>query len=113
MIASLGTGMQALSRVISPKTPANPVASITSVAAFTLVKPFANSLPRSVVVFDLLLTFFLIGGARLGRRMIAERPDRATRRSRRRGVLIVGAGSGGQMVVRELLLNPNLGSRAI
>jgi FlaA1/EpsC-like NDP-sugar epimerase len=96
-----------------PVVRAAAVASGLLVAAFTLAKPYANSLPRSVVVFDLLLTFFLIGGARLGRRMIAERPDRATRRSRRRGVLIVGAGSGGQMVVRELLLNPNLGSRAI
>ena len=45
--------------------------------------------------------------------MIAERPDRATRRRRTRGVLVVGAGSGGQMVVRELRLNPNLGARAI
>ena len=30
-----------------------------------------------------------------------------------RRVLVVGAGSGGQMVVRELQLNPNLGARAI
>ena len=28
-------------------------------------------------------------------------------------MLVVGAGSGGQMVVRELQLNPNLGARAI
>ena len=28
-------------------------------------------------------------------------------------MLVVGAGSGGQMVVRELKLNPNLGARAI
>jgi FlaA1/EpsC-like NDP-sugar epimerase len=89
------------------------IASGLLVAVFTLAKPYAYSLPRSVFVLDLLLTFFFVGGARLGRRIIAERPDRATRRSRRRGVLIVGAGSGGQMVVRELLLNPNLGAHAI
>ena len=64
-------------------------------------------------MFDFLLTVVLLGGARLARRMIAERPDRATRRRRTRGVLVVGAGSGGQMVVRELRLNPNLGARAI
>src|SRR6476659_4481314 len=46
-----------------------------------------------------------------GRR--AERPDKATRGARTRGVLIIGAGSGGQMVVRELKLNPDLGVRAI
>ncbi len=83
------------------------------VAVFTLVKPYSYNLPRSVVVFDFLLTIVLVGGARLARRMIAERPDRATRRRRTRGVLVVGAGSGGQMVVRELRLNPRLGARAI
>ena len=51
-----------------------------------------------------------VGGGRLARRMIAERPDRAARRRRTRGVLVVGAGSGGQMVVRELRLNPRLGA---
>ena len=54
-----------------------------------------------------------IGGARLATRMIAERPDAGHARRERRGVLVVGAGSGGQMVVRELQLNPNLGARAI
>jgi FlaA1/EpsC-like NDP-sugar epimerase len=91
-------------------------AAVTSgllVAVFTLAKPYSYSLPRSVVVFDFLLTIVLVGGARLARRMIAERPDRATRRRRTRGVLVVGAGSGGQMVVRELRLNPRLGTRAI
>ncbi len=91
-------------------------AAVTSgllVAVFTLAKPYAYSLPRSVVVFDFLLTIVLVGGGRLARRMIAERPDRAARRRRTRGVLVVGAGSGGQMVVRELRLNPRLGAAAI
>jgi FlaA1/EpsC-like NDP-sugar epimerase len=96
-----------------PVVRAAAIASGLLVAVFTLAKPYAYSLPRSVVVFDFLLTIFLLGGARLARRMLAERPDRATRRGRRRGVLIVGAGSGGQMVVRELRLNPNLGAQAI
>jgi FlaA1/EpsC-like NDP-sugar epimerase len=96
-----------------PVVRAAAVASGLLVAVFVLAKPYAYSLPRSVVVFDFLLTIFLLGGARLGRRMFAERPDRATRRGRARGVLVVGAGSGGQMIVRELRLNPNLGTRAI
>ena len=57
------------------------VASGLLVAVFTLAKPYAYSLPRSVVVFDFLLTIVLLGGARLARRMVAERPDRATRRA--------------------------------
>ena len=41
----------------------------------------------------------------------APRGPRCKRKAR--SVLVVGAGSGGQMVVREMQLNPNLGSRAI
>jgi FlaA1/EpsC-like NDP-sugar epimerase len=96
-----------------PVVRAAAVASGLLVAVFTLSKPYPYSLPRSVVVFDFLLTIFLLGGARLARRMLAERPRRAARRGRTRGVLVVGAGSGGQMIVRELRLNPNLGTRAI
>jgi FlaA1/EpsC-like NDP-sugar epimerase len=96
-----------------PVVRAAAVASAILVAVFTLAKPYAYNLPRSVVVFDFLLTVMLLGGARLARRTIAERPDRATRGAKTRGVLIVGAGSGGQMVVRELKLNPDLGVRAI
>ena len=89
------------------------VASGLLVGVFTLAKPYPYNLPRSVIVVDFLLTVVLVGGARLARRMVAERPDRATRRRRARGVLVVGAGSGGQMVVRELRLSPHLGARAI
>ena len=44
--------------------------------------------------------------------LLVERMARREVRGARR-VLVVGAGSGGQMVVREMQLNPNLGSRAI
>jgi FlaA1/EpsC-like NDP-sugar epimerase len=81
---------------------------------FLLLKPFEDQIPRSVVVIEFLLTVFLIGGARAVARMVLV--ERIARRDAVRGareVLVVGAGSGGQMVVRELQLNPNLGSRAI
>ena len=89
------------------------VASALMVLIFALAKPYDYSLPRSVIVLDFILSCVLLGGARLVRRSMAERPDRAARARRGRGVLVVGAGSGGQMVVRELQLNPNLGARAI
>jgi FlaA1/EpsC-like NDP-sugar epimerase len=80
---------------------------------FLLLKPFDDQIPRSVVVSNFLLTVFLIGGARLLARMVlVERLARRDVRGARR-VLVVGAGSGGQMVARELQLNPNLGSKAI
>src|SRR5919107_911992 len=100
------------------------VASALMVLIFALASPFewvpergadeeAFGLPRAVIVFDLILSCVFLGGARLARRTLAERPDRAARERRSRKVLVIGAGSGGQMVVRELQLNPNLGARAI
>jgi FlaA1/EpsC-like NDP-sugar epimerase len=80
---------------------------------FLLLKPFPDQIPRSVVVSYFLLTVFLVGGARLlARMLLVERMARREVRGARR-VLVIGAGSGGQMVVREMQLNPNLGSRAI
>ncbi len=89
------------------------VAVALVVLAFVIVKPFPDDLPRSVAIFDLLLLVAFCGGVRLVRRTLAERPTRAQRRSRGRQVLVVGAGSGGQMVVRELQLNPALGLQPI
>jgi FlaA1/EpsC-like NDP-sugar epimerase len=88
------------------------VASAILVVAFTVLRPFAHNLPRSVAVMDFLITLMLITGARLAVRLIVERPSRSARLPRRE-VLVVGAGSGGQMVVRELQLNPDIGVTAI
>ncbi len=88
------------------------LASAILVIVFAVVQPFSPTLPRSVEVTDFVLTLILIAGARLAVRLIVERPSRADRVPRRE-VLVIGAGSGGQMVVRELQLNPNLGSTAI
>jgi FlaA1/EpsC-like NDP-sugar epimerase len=89
------------------------VSSLILIVVFTVAKPFANSLPRSVAVMDFMFTLGLVAGARLLVRLVVERPGRGARIARGRDVLVVGAGSGGQMVVRELQLNPNLGSVAI
>jgi FlaA1/EpsC-like NDP-sugar epimerase len=87
-------------------------ASALLVVLFTVFEPFKHSVPRSVIVMDFVLTLLLIAGARLAVRLLVERPARGHRFPRHE-VLVVGAGSGGQMVVRELKLNPNLGSTAI
>ncbi|MEX2107545.1 MAG: nucleoside-diphosphate sugar epimerase/dehydratase [Solirubrobacterales bacterium] len=88
------------------------VASGILVVLFTVAQPFDHDLPRSVAVMDFILTLLLITGARLAVRLIVERPSRGNRIPKHE-VLVVGAGSGGQMVVRELQLNPNLGATAI
>ncbi|CAN5435852.1 nucleoside-diphosphate sugar epimerase/dehydratase [soil metagenome] len=89
------------------------VATVLMILGFVLIKPYPDSLPRSVAVFDPLLLTLLMGGARLLTRTIAERPERAAMRRKARTTLVVGAGSGGQMVVRELQLNPTIGVKAI
>src|SRR3954468_14799024 len=66
-----------------PVVRAAAVASALLIAVFTLAKPYAYNLPRSVVVFDFLLTVAFVGGARLARRTLAERPDRALPRGTR------------------------------
>jgi FlaA1/EpsC-like NDP-sugar epimerase len=88
------------------------VASALLVVFFAVAQPFKHTLPRSVEVTDFVLTMMLIAGARLAVRLIVERPSRGARVPKHE-VLVIGAGSGGQMVVRELQLNPNLGSSAI
>jgi FlaA1/EpsC-like NDP-sugar epimerase len=89
------------------------VSSLILVGVFTVAKPFEDSLPRSVAVIDFMFTLMLVAGARMLVRLVVERPGRGARIARGRDVLVVGAGSGGQMVVRELQLNPNLDSVAI
>ena len=76
------------------------------------LKPFEDQIPRSVVSDGLPAHGLLVGGARLLVRMVLGGSPVATPSGRPRGPG-GGAGSGGQMVVRELQLNPNLGSRAI
>ncbi len=88
------------------------IASAILVVFFAVAKPFAHTLPRAVEVTDFVLTMMLIAGARLAVRLLVERPSRGSRLPKHE-VLVVGAGSGGQMVVRELQLNPNLGATAI
>jgi FlaA1/EpsC-like NDP-sugar epimerase len=88
------------------------VSSAILVVAFTVIRPFAHNLPRSVAVMDFLLTLMLITGARLAVRLIVERPSHSSRLPKREA-LVIGAGSGGQMVVRELQLNPDIGVSAI
>ncbi len=87
-------------------------ASAILVVLFTVLQPFDDGLPRSVAVIDFMLTLLLITGARLAVRLIVERPSHGHLVPKHE-VLVIGAGSGGQMVVRELHLNPNLGSTAI
>jgi FlaA1/EpsC-like NDP-sugar epimerase len=69
-----------------------------------------RTIPTGVLVMFFLLMLLFIAGSRFAARTIYERPlqgFRARRDARR--VLIVGAGDGGRLVLREILRNPALG----
>src|SRR3954454_23923972 len=68
----------------------------------------AVGLPPSVVALWLLLTLAFLLGARMVARLAHERPRGFRARRGARSVLIVGAGDGGRLVLREMLRNPEL-----
>ena len=68
------------------------------------------SVPPGVLAFFFLLSLFLVGGARFVAHAVYERPLRGFRaKSDARRILIVGAGDGGRLVLREIMRNPGLG----
>jgi FlaA1/EpsC-like NDP-sugar epimerase len=70
--------------------------------------------PLSVSALFLLLQLGLLGAARWAVQRTFERPLRGFRpRKGARDVLIVGAGEGGQLVLREMVRNPDLGYRPV
>jgi FlaA1/EpsC-like NDP-sugar epimerase len=74
----------------------------------------AVSPPFGVVVLYALLLLALVCGARFAVRAVLERPMGGLRLSKdARDVLIVGAGDGGRLVLREILRNPGLRYRPV
>ncbi len=80
--------------------------SLFFAVAFFLYPP--SSIPRSIYALDCILTFLFVMGARYLIRFSRETFERRSHPANRR-VLIVGAGSAGQMIVREIRANPSLG----
>ncbi|HET9093955.1 MAG TPA: nucleoside-diphosphate sugar epimerase/dehydratase, partial [Solirubrobacteraceae bacterium] len=71
-------------------------------------------LPASVSVLFLLLSGVLLGGARFGVHLVREGRASGFRTAKgSRDILIVGAGEGGRLVVRELVRNPDLLMRPV
>ena len=83
------------------------LAVLLTVLSIVLIHRF-DGYPRSVFAIYGLLMFVGVGGTRVSFRLMDEALQR-----RRPGhpVLIVGAGSGGEMAARELLRNPELGRK--
>src|SRR5438105_8302857 len=89
------------------------LASVLAYVAVYLISPVPTvKLPRGIAALDLLLSLAFIAGSRLLARTLMERPTRAIV-ARGKEVLVVGAGDAGQLVIRELQRNPQLGSTPI
>src|SRR5919109_3934025 len=99
------------------------VATLALVAYVAVVQPrlefngtrFTSvNVPASVIVLYGLLMLVFIGGSRFIVHLLYERPLRGFRARRdARSVLIVGAGDGGRLLLREILRNPELGYRPV
>src|SRR3954453_5916686 len=72
------------------------------------------SVPTGVLVLWGLLMLVMLGAVRYVTHLFYERPLRGYRARRdARSVLIVGAGDGGRLLLREILRNPDLGFRPV
>jgi FlaA1/EpsC-like NDP-sugar epimerase len=93
-------------------------ASAVGMAVFVgagLATGFLPWFARPVLLIDWLLTLALTGGLRMSVRIIgdAQQTSRKPLASRLKRVLIAGAGEAGNLVVRELHKNPQLGLQAV
>jgi len=90
---------------------------VMSLAAFALYPRFIYTFPRSVLAIEAVLAIILFGGFRIAMRHLERFPgDIAWRKIElgpARRVLIVGAGSAGVQIVKELLSNPQLGLQPV
>src|SRR5215470_5277507 len=80
------------------------VAVSTGTLIFAFMQTLAGtSYPRSIYLVDSLILIFLMGGARLGRRMLRDsrKPGKKSKT-----VLVYGAGDAGEMIVRDMKNNP-------
>ena len=99
------------------------VAALFLLAYIAVLKPVTRSVedfettvttPSGVLALHLLLMLAFVAGARFLARSVYERPLRGFRaRKDARGLLIVGAGDGGRLVLREILRNPELGMKPV
>jgi FlaA1/EpsC-like NDP-sugar epimerase len=81
---------------------------------FAVVLPLSGSdaFPRSIPFIDGLLTLLVVGGPRFAVRLMGQRRERERRHQQSKldnRVLIMGAGSAGAMMIKEMRANPQLG----
>lgn len=88
--------------------------ALVVVATYFIDLPFI-AIPRSVLVIDWLASLALVGGIRFAMRLVSERAliNGQAGDTQQRKALVVGAGSAGALVLRELAQNPRAGLRPV
>ncbi len=66
-------------------------------------------IPRSVPIIDGILTMFFVGGFRFSIRLSERFQQVASKKSKGKPTLIIGAGEAGVMIAKELQSNPDVG----
>ena len=90
------------------------VAAVQPKLTFTGDRFISITIPAGVLVLHALLMLFFLVGWRFLVHLLYERPLAGFRARRdARSVLIVGAGDGGRLLLREILRNPDLGYRPV
>jgi FlaA1/EpsC-like NDP-sugar epimerase len=90
------------------------VAVVQPLLVTTVAGDVAVTVPTGVLVLFGLLLLVFTGAVRYVTHLVYERPLRGYRARRdARSVLIVGAGDGGRLLLREILRNPDLGFRPV
>jgi FlaA1/EpsC-like NDP-sugar epimerase len=87
---------------------------VAAALLFAIIVPLSgiDAFPRSIPFIDGLLTFLVVGGPRFAVRLAEQRRERQRRHAcwePEKPVLVMGAGSAGAMIVKEMKANPQLG----
>ena len=87
---------------------------VSAALLFAIIVPLSGvgSFPRSIPFIDGLLTLLIVGGPRFAVRLAEQKRARERRYGHwepEKPVLVMGAGSAGAMIVKEMKANPQLG----
>lgn len=100
-----------LKLVVAAVTTASLAVSALNIGLFSL-NVFGPGFSRSALAIDWLLSLMFVGGTRFTLRILAE-AKQAPGKGKRKKILVIGAGSGGALVVKELQKNRQMNMEII
>lgn len=100
-----------LKLIVAAVTTASLAVSALNIGLFSL-NVFGPGFSRSALAIDWLLSLMFVGGTRFTLRILAE-AKQAPGKGKRKKILVIGAGSGGALVVKELQKNRQMNMEII